>query len=454
MSKIMSEEELVQAFEAAQQKADEAEDWLQKVPEGTTPEEKADREAEFQAATAELERLSGALRRKEERKQAIKEIPLPPPEGAPAGSLARVNEQVTYRRRGPYSFFHDILYSKQGDPAAEGRLQRHAKEMADAQRKADAYAEYAMTTASGSGLGFVAPQYLQDEWAAFARAARPLADAIGSRPLPDAGVSFNLPRITTGATAAVQSSEGAAVADNSQVTDTITLPLSTISAKTDMSRQAFDRSEPGLDDIIGQDLAAAYALQVDSEIINGSGSAGRVKGILSAAAANTIAATATAVGVYPKVADAIQRVDTNRYLPASLIVMHPRRWAQFLATLDTQSRPLVVPSSVAFNPMGVGGTGPNVAQGFVGYDLQGLPVLKDANIPTNLGTSTNEDRIIVTRREDLYLFEGPSPTVRVYEEVLSGTLQVRIQCFGYIAFTAERYVNATYLITGLTTPSF
>jgi hypothetical protein len=105
------------------------------------------------------------------------------------------------------------------------------------------------------------------------------------------------------------------------------------------------------------------------------------------------------------------------------------------------------------NPMG----SPNapVAEGFAG-SMQGLDVLKDANIPTNQGAATNQDPVIVTRREDLYLFESGTPTVRVYEEVLSGTLQVRIQCFGYIAFTAERYPKATTLITGagLVPPTF
>ena len=38
--------------------------------------------------------------------------------------------------------------------------------------------------------------------------------------------------------------------------------------------------------------------------------------------------------------------------------------------------------------------------------LRELPVYVDTAIPTNLGTGTNEDRIIVTRPADHILFEG------------------------------------------------
>lgn len=37
--------------------------------------------------------------------------------------------------------------------------------------------------------------------------------------------------------------------------------------------------------------------------------------------------------------------------------------------------------------------------------MQGLPVFLDANIPTNAGTNTNEDKIIVGRFSDDLLFE-------------------------------------------------
>jgi HK97 family phage major capsid protein len=409
-----------------------------------------DLRARFDQQTAHLASLAETLERKEKMDKALAGVPEPPEDKRSYGSGVRSQEPLTYRARGPHSFFKDVLFaSKEGDPGAQARLARHMREMQIEGR--------AMDTTSSSGLGFIAPQYLQDQWARFARAGRPFADAIGAKPLPAVGVSFNVPRLTTGSAVAVQATEGAAVNDTTPVAGDIVLPVETVAGKVDMSRQLFERSDPAMDSVIGQDLAASYNQQVDSEIINGPGSGGRVKGILAATGVNAVTytqATPTAATLYPKVADAIVRIDVGRYLPADLILMHPRRWGSLLAALDSSNRPLVVPRAPAMNPMGVQEN--QRAEGVIGY-LQGIDVVKDANIPITQGAGTNQDAIVVTVRDALLFFESTGgPTVRVYEEVLSGTLQVRILAFGYIAFTAERYPTATSLITGtgLITPTF
>jgi hypothetical protein len=144
----------------------------------------------------------------------------------------------------------------------------------------------------------------------------------------------------------------------------------------------------------------------------------------------------------------------DRFAPASAIVMHPRRWAWTTAALDTQTRPLVVPeANSAQNAVGVFSR--PTAEGAVGT-MQGLPVFLDANIPTNLGAGTNEDRIIVARFDDDLLFESDAPTVGVYDGVLSANLQVRIMVWGFFAFTFARYPKANSIITGtgLIAPTF
>ena len=45
--------------------------------------------------------------------------------------------------------------------------------------------------------------------------------------------------------------------------------------------------------------------------------------------------------------------------------------------------------------------------------------------------------MITARWDDLYLWEGSMRT-RVLSEVLSGTLQVRLQVYNYVAFMANR----------------
>ena len=53
-------------------------------------------------------------------------------------------------------------------------------------------------------------------------------------------------------------------------------------------------------------------------------------------------------------------------------------------------------------------------------------------MPVNLGAGTNEDRIVETRMDDHLWFEGDL-RARAMTEVLSGTLQVRLQVYSYVA---------------------
>jgi hypothetical protein len=86
----------------------------------------------------------------------------------------------------------------------------------------------------------------------------------------------------------------------------------------------------------------------------------------------------------------------------------------------------------------------------------GLPVVVDSNIVTTRGNpGTNQDEIYVVKASDLILMEGPL-RVRALQEVLAGTLQVRLQVFAYSAFVSGRWPSGITVIsgTGLATPSF
>jgi HK97 family phage major capsid protein len=453
MPKIMTLDELRDALTGAKNSMEETEAAIQAAGGSASEETVTDLEERFDAEIADVQRLSAAVERQERMADAYKAIPRPE-QDAPESRVRVGSEPFTYRRWEEYRngqdipmFFRDILLAtREGDPAAQTRLQRHSREMEVENR--------AVSSGTGTGGGFVPPQYLQSEWAALARAGRPFADAVRSIPLPSYGVAFNIPRVTTGSTVAVQAGEAGAVADTSIADTELALTLTTIAGKTDLSRQAFERSQPGLDEIIGMDLAADYARLVDAQCVNGTG-ANNQTGILQASGTNSVTlSTATVAAFYPKLSDAIQRIHTLRYMAPNLIVMHPRRWAWLLAAVDSSGRPLVVPNAqVPMNALAEFG---RVApQALVG-SMQGLPVMVDANIPTLNGASTTEDAVFVTRTDDNLLMESGTPTVKVYEEIVSGNLQVRIQVYGYIVYTALRYAAAHSKITGagLVAPTF
>ena len=346
------------------------------------------------------------------------------------------------------SFFRDVLDATKGDSRAAERLAKNNKQVGEAR---------ALNSTDTSGGEFIPPEWMLSEFVAVAKAGRPFANLVNRRPLPPGTDSINLPKLSSGSSVAAQQDNGS-VSSTDSVTTSVTIPVITVAGQQDLSRQAFERSAAagaGLEGILAQDLLTEYAKQIDVQCLSGSGSSGQAQGLIGTSSIVSVTYTdssPTVAELYPKIADAVQQIHTNRYLAPSVIVMAPRRWAWFLTALDSQNRPLVVPAAQAVNAEGILS---NVAAENVVGQLHGLPVVVDSNIPTNTGAGTNQDTIIVTRAEDLYLFED-TPKVRVFEEVLSGSGGIRIQLFNYAAFSAARYAKASAIVTGtgLVTPTF
>lgn len=403
-------------------------------------------EARFKETETECKALDQRIENAEARAKALANAPVDPVgddevEGSPKVSITSQPSQ--YSREGRNSYFGDLVKCEvHKDSEAGERLSSHGKEMRDLSRT------------DGAGGEFVPPLWLQEEWIALQRAGRVTADLVGSLPLPAGTNSINIPKVSTGTAAAIQTADNAAVSEADAVTTSISVPVHTIAGQQDISLQAVEQSMPGLDQVMAQDLAADYAAKLDAQVINGSGASGQATGILNTSSILSVTYTDASPSVpelYPKFADGIQQIHAGRYMSPTAIVMHPRRWGFLEAAVDSSNRPLVTPYA-PFNAAGVKTT--VAAEGAVG-SIQGLPVYLDPNIPVNLGGSTNEDRIIICRYQDYKLWESQVRT-RVLSEVLSGNLTVRVQVYGYLAFTAARYPSSTAVIsgTGLATPTF
>ena len=348
------------------------------------------------------------------------------------------DEARTYRPDAEHSLFGDMLASRNGDIGAQERLARHQQETR------------AIGTSAVAGL--VPPAYLLDEFAELARAGRVFLNVQRSIPLPAVGNTLEISRLTTGTSVAAQASENTSVSETNADDTTLSVPVRTFAGRQTVSVQALDRSAVAVDQLIMGDLAADYAVQVDSSALNGDGSSGAHTGILQTSGITTVSYTDTTPTVaefMPKLADAIQGVNSARYMPADSIFMHPRRWGWLISGVDSSNRPLI---AVEAGGQNVFGSGDAAAVGRVG-SLLGLPVYVDANIPTNLGTGTNEDAVIVTRSADHIIAESDLMELRI-DEVTS--LGVTMALYGYSAYSAGRYPASTAQITGtgLVTPTF
>jgi len=370
-------------------------------------------------------------------------------EALPKVSTSIVREERTYRPDNGTSFVRDAFNAQvRGDYSAQERLARHMKEESVERRDVD----------TSNFAGLVVPQYLVDLAAPLARAGRPTADfATNKMALPAAGMSLEISRMTTGTSTAIQETQNTAVSETDADDTLLSVPVRTIAGQQDLSRQAIERGT-GIDTFVVADLIRSWHTTLDAQVLNGTGNNGQFKGIRNAGG-NAITFTATTPTVallYPKLADALQSVQSNVFTTPTTWIMHPRRLAFLLAATDTAGRPLVVPAAGV--PQNAVSTGAGVAQyANSGYQLLGLPIVSDANVGTTYGAGTNQDEIYLVDAREMHLWEQPgSPFSLRFDATTPGSLTIKTVVYGFSAFTAERYAKAASIIsgTGLVAPSF
>ncbi len=421
---------------------------IDNAPEDVTPEQLAELDTAFTTAETEVTQTRETVERYE-RTAAARAVVLPEPAPEPTPTVEVTDEPLTYRRGGEHSFFTDLLRVElRNDRAAQDRLSRHMVEL-----RAERPEQFALSSTDAAGGQLISPIYLNDQFVDLLTAGRTVANVIGSTPLPGGTDSINVPNIATGTTVADQA-DNTAVSATDMTFGSIAAAVLTKAGMQDASMQLVDRSVPGVDEVIYSDLVKRYNIAVDSMVIT-SATANNL-GLLNATGLNAITytdASPTLSELYPKIADGVQQIHTGIFMPPSAIFMHPRRWAFCLSSLDTQNRPLITP----YAPMNGAGVQNGVtAEGPVG-SIQGVPVYTDANIPINLGVGTNEDRIIICRADELWLWEETAgPFMETFRDVLSGTLGVRFRLHNYVAQMFVRRPKAISVIsgTGLITPTF
>lgn len=366
------------------------------------------------------------------------------------GGATVTREARTYAPETDASFVKDAFTAKfSNDYAAQERLARHTREE-EVERR---------SVGTGNFAGLVIPQYLVDLAAPLARAGRPTADfATNKMALPAAGMTLNISRMTTGTSTAVQAAENDAVSNTNADDTLLTVNVRTIAGQQDISKQAIERGT-GIDQFIIQDLIRGWHTTLDNQILNGDGTSGAILGLDATPGTNVVTfteASPTVALLYPKLADAYQQIQTDAFMNPTHWVMHPRRLAFLLAGVDLNDRPLVLPA--LGGPMNAVATGAGQAfYGNSGYSMMGLPIIADANVRTNAGAGSDEDRIYCVTAPEFHLWEqAGSPFALNFDATGAGSLTIKSVVYGYAAATAGRYPGAFSIVegTGLVAPTF
>lgn len=371
------------------------------------------------------------------------------------GSARIRNEARTYSReqeRAGVSFLADVASRITGHvPGAAERLERHMNE-----ERVERPGLETRAAGSTAFAGLVVPQYLTDLAAPAVAAMRPTANICRKWELPASGMTVNISRITTATSAALQSSENAAVSETN-IDDTLLSPaVLTAAGQQTISLQALNRGT-GTEAIVVADLVKRVHTVLNSTLIN------QATNGLDAIAGVSVTytdATPTAAELYPSLFNLISQVQTAVYMGITHFVMHPRRWNWLASQVGTNWPFLQVAGAGAqtggsYNgPAGYNASANDVT---IAGTLAGVPVILDASVATNLGAGTNEDRIYGVTADEAHLWEDANAPLFIRaEQPSAASLGVLFVVYSYFAYTFGRYPSAHGKIsgTGLVTPTF
>ncbi|MDP9227015.1 MAG: HK97 family phage prohead protease, partial [Actinomycetota bacterium] len=203
-----------------------------------------------------------------------------------------------------------------------------------------------------------------------ARARAVVALQLTQAELPRGGMRIDIPRITTGATAATQTELGN-VSETDPATSQATGAVKVIAGQVDLAMQLFDQSPGGVaDQAISQELGEAIGTGLDVSIIT---ALLAVSGLTSLVYTDT---TVTVAENFGQLVNLRQLVHAAAGEAPDLLVLHPRRLSFFDTTAANtlQYRTSIVPTP---------------------------------SIPVNLGASTTEDRCIYIVKNDVIWFTRP-----------------------------------------------
>ena len=261
--------------------------------------------------------------------------------------------------------------------------------------------------------GLVPTRQLTEVINGLANTTRSNIDAISRGVLPDAGMSFEIPKITQMPTVAA-TSEAGTPSETDQNAAFVTVNVAKYAGQQTFSVELLDRTSPLFFNELLSNMAAAYAKATDTAV--------------NAALISGATADGTTITTYPTAAELlgfVSRGAASVYAGtqgfARNIIANTSQWAN-LMTLNDSGRPIYNASQ----PSNAGGV---VRPDSVRGNVAGLDLYVTAN--TAAGTDTDGSMLIVNPSAYTWY---ESPTYRLRADVIaSGQVSVMVYGYGAIA---------------------
>lgn len=222
----------------------------------------------------------------------------------------------------------------------------------------------------------------------------------------------------------------------------VTASVFTAAGLATISNQLLADSNPAVDGLVTADLTKRLVALEETAFLAGSGT-GQPLGLLNTPGLSTTTLTSTDdIDLLDSILDAIADVQTNHGQP-SAILMHPRTWTRILKMREstTLSNAFIIdPASGPQDPR-TGLRGPR-------HMLWGVPVVTSNRVPTNLGTGTNESRVIVGDFREALILDRQGITLDESEHVYFTNNATVFRAEMRVGFTAARTPRAFNVIGG------
>jgi HK97 family phage prohead protease len=262
--------------------------------------------------------------------------------------------------------------------------------------------------------GMVPTRQLTEVVNPLSNADRPLIDSISRGTLPDAGMTFEIPKITAVPTVD-QINENQAIADSQLTASYISVSVKPFKGRAITTVELIDRSSPAFYDELVRQMEFAYAKETDTyvtgEVANGGA-------LCATAAANS------ASGILTYISTAAAAVYSASLGFARNIVVTPEQWANIMSYNDN-GRPIYIAS----NPSNNGGVlSPQAVRGTVaGLDLRVSRFITGAG-----GDQTADYSMVVVNPDSYTWYESPRFQLRTNVNS-DGTIDLLYYGYGALA---------------------
>ena len=388
----------------------------------TADRESALRDEEFKALKGEFSNLQSVI---EELRKPSGEFTLPTDEDGKA-----LNDEDDPYAAGNLSIYQDIRNANKGDSAARERLTKGFEGDLNAEGKA-------MTEGVNAQGGYlVRPQV--ERQIVTARELDNVLRGLCSK-LNVTTTSIQLDQIGLTTTAGWVAELAQKPESTGMTLATVTASIFTAAGLATISNQLLADSNPAVDGLVTSDLAKRLVALEEAAFINGTG-VGQPLGILNTPGIGATPLTSTdVIDLLDAILDAIAEVETDHGAPTA-ILMHPRTWTRILKSRDAQGAFYIDPTGGVQDPR-TGVRGPVKS-------LWGYQVVTSNRVPTNLGTGTDESRVVVGDFREALILDRQGITVDESSHVYFTTNQTVFRAEQRVGFTAARTPTAFNVVGG------